>query len=327
LYKTTFVVVMSDSDAAEPTEQHIKKFKKKMLPKDGVIMITGRSDSGKSVLIRDLMRLYRKDFDMVVVFSGSKSTCKTLLRHVPGICIYYGWDSKKFEDIFDEAEMMVELGRKKRILVVADDLAYMSKIINNDKTIARMFFNGRHAGLLFMLSVQYPKVLNVDFRGQIRMAFICHEKNPNIREKVYDAFNPCFYTFADFDRVMVQCTKNFEVFVCSNMNNKSNKITDNVFWYKAKFPTPKFKMCKHNKKLWKRNKEKFDEYFFLNARLAEKIQKRRDKKKGKQEKKDPRKGHLKGVEIVKDGKKKRKPKRSETYPYAPLKKKKRRKQK
>ena len=41
-----------------------------------------------------------------------------------------------------------------------------------------------------------------------------------------------FPTFESFCQVMDQCTENFECLVINN-NAKSNKLKDQVFWYKA----------------------------------------------------------------------------------------------
>ena len=41
-----------------------------------------------------------------------------------------------------------------------------------------------------------------------------------------------FPTFEAFSQVMDQCTENFECLVINN-NVKSNKLQDQVFWYKA----------------------------------------------------------------------------------------------
>jgi hypothetical protein len=41
-----------------------------------------------------------------------------------------------------------------------------------------------------------------------------------------------FPTFESFSQVMDQCTENYECLVINN-NAKSNKLQDQVFWYKA----------------------------------------------------------------------------------------------
>jgi len=41
-----------------------------------------------------------------------------------------------------------------------------------------------------------------------------------------------FPTFESFCQVMDQCTENYECLVINN-NSKSNKLQDQIFWYKA----------------------------------------------------------------------------------------------
>ena len=41
-----------------------------------------------------------------------------------------------------------------------------------------------------------------------------------------------FPTFESFVQVMDQCTENYECLVINN-NSKSNKLQDQIFWYKA----------------------------------------------------------------------------------------------
>ena len=45
-----------------------------------------------------------------------------------------------------------------------------------------------------------------------------------------------FPSFEMFCQVMDQCTENYECLVINN-NAKSNKLTDQVFWYKAEQKT------------------------------------------------------------------------------------------
>ena len=53
-----------------------------------------------------------------------------------------------------------------------------------------------------------------------------------------------FPTFEVFCAVMDQCTENYECLVINN-NAKSNKLTDQVFWYKADNHDD-FRLCSHD---------------------------------------------------------------------------------
>jgi hypothetical protein len=53
-----------------------------------------------------------------------------------------------------------------------------------------------------------------------------------------------FPNFEMFCQVMDQCTENYECLVIHN-NAKSNKLTDQVFWYKADSHDD-FRLCSHD---------------------------------------------------------------------------------
>jgi hypothetical protein len=61
------------------------------------------------------------------------------------------------------------------------------------------------------------------------------------RRKLYDQYAGMFPDFDSFCQVMNQCTENFECLVIDN-NAKSNKLEDQVFWYKAT-PHTDFRLC------------------------------------------------------------------------------------
>ena len=60
-----------------------------------------------------------------------------------------------------------------------------------------------------------------------------------------------FPTFESFSQVMDQCTENFECLVIDN-NSKSNKLHDQIFWYKAE-PRGDFKLG--SKEFWEISKD------------------------------------------------------------------------
>ena len=61
-----------------------------------------------------------------------------------------------------------------------------------------------------------------------------------IEKDLYEHYAGMFPTFEMFCQVMDQCTENYECLVINN-NAKSNKLSDQVFWYKAE-PRPDFKI-------------------------------------------------------------------------------------
>ena len=52
------------------------------------------------------------------------------------------------------------------------------------------------------------------------------------RKRIYEQYAGMFPSLDIFCQVMDQCTENFECLVINN-NSKSNKLDEQVFWYKA----------------------------------------------------------------------------------------------
>ena len=104
-----------------------------------------------------------------------------------------------------------------------------------------------HAWLLLW---QYPLGVPPNLRTNIDYTFILREPYIANRKRIYENFAGMFPTFESFCQVMDQCTENYECLVVSN-NAKSNKLEEQIFWYKAA-PHRDFKLG--SKEFWEMSK-------------------------------------------------------------------------
>ena len=111
--------------------------------------------------------------------------------------------------------------------------------------------NGRHYKLMFVLTQQFPLGLQPLLRTNIDYVFILRENLVSNRRRIYENYAGMFPTFEVFCQVMDQCTENFECLVINN-NAKSNRLEDQVFWYKAEAHDD-FNMCA--REFWALNRE------------------------------------------------------------------------
>ena len=100
--------------------------------------------------------------------------------------------------------------------------------------------NGRHYKILFLITMQFALGIPPNLRGNIDYVFILRENYISNRKRIYDHYAGMFPTFEIFCQVMDQCTENYECLVIDN-TSKSNKIEDQVYWYKAS-PHESFKI-------------------------------------------------------------------------------------
>jgi hypothetical protein len=102
--------------------------------------------------------------------------------------------------------------------------------------------NGRHWKVMLINTMQYPLGIPPNLRTNIDYVFILREPYIANRKRIYENYAGMFPTFESFCQVMDQCTENYECLVICN-NSPSNKLNDQVAWYKANSNTPPFKMC------------------------------------------------------------------------------------
>lgn len=118
-----------------------------------------------------------------------------------------------------------------RAFILLDDCLYDNSW-TKDTNIKAFFLNGRHKDLMLIITMQYVMGIPPLLRTNIDYVFILREPYTQNRRKIYENFAGVFPTFDVFCQVMDQCTENFECLVI-HTNSKSNKIEDQVFWYKA----------------------------------------------------------------------------------------------
>jgi hypothetical protein len=125
--------------------------------------------------------------------------------------------------------------------LIMDDCMY-DNTWTRDKNMRYLFMNGRHIQTMLVISMQEPMGIPPSLRTNTDFVFIFRNNFLNMREKLYKQWAGMFPDFDTFCQVMNQCTENFECLVIDN-NAKSNKIEDQVFWYKARYELPEYKLC------------------------------------------------------------------------------------
>jgi hypothetical protein len=104
---------------------------------------------------------------------------------------------------------------------------------------------------MLIITMQYPLGIPPTLRTNIDYVFILREPYIKNRRIIYENYAGMFPTFESFCQIMDQCTENYECLVIDN-NAKSNKLEDQIFWYKAS-THPAFKLG--SKEFWELSRE------------------------------------------------------------------------
>jgi hypothetical protein len=209
--------------------------------KGPVIVLIGRRDTGKSFLVRDLL-YYHQDIPIGTVISGTEEGNGFYSKLVPKLFIHNEYNTAIIENILKRQRGVLKQIKKEmeafkkstidpRAFIILDDCLFDSTW-SRDKMMRLLFFNGRHWKLMLIITMQYPLGIPPALRTNIDYVFILREPYIANRKRIYENYAGMFPTFESFCQVMDQCTENYECLVINN-NSKSNRLQDQVFWYKA----------------------------------------------------------------------------------------------
>jgi hypothetical protein len=225
----------------------LKKFDMKSISfkpnenKGPVVVLIGKRDTGKSFLVRDLL-FYQQEIPIGTVISGTEEGNGFYGKMVPRLFVHNEYNTAIIENILKRQRTVLKQIKHEmetykrstidpRAFVILDDCLY-DATWTRDKMMRLLFMNGRHWKVMLVITMQYPLGIPPTLRTNIDYVFILRENYIANRKRIYENYAGMFPTFESFCQVMDQCTENYECLVINN-NSKSNKLHDQVFWYKA----------------------------------------------------------------------------------------------
>ena len=219
----------------------LRKFDISTIDDDKVVVLIGKRETGKSFLVRDLL-YHHRDLPIGTVISPTESANKFFSEIIPPLFIHDEYTPGVIENVVKRQKLMMKnvdhhsqvygnCNMDPRAFLVLDDCLYDASW-TKDKNIRLLFMNGRHYKIMFLITMQYPLGVPPSLRTNIDYVFILRENLVSNRKRIYENYAGMFPSFDIFCQVMDQCTENFECLVINN-NAKSNRLEDQVFWFKA----------------------------------------------------------------------------------------------
>ena len=248
----------------------LKEFDMSSIPQDSILVFIGKRNTGKSFLVKDFL-FHHQNMPKGVVISGTERVNPFYGKMIPKSFIHYKYKPEIVRNVLNLQEGIVLKQKEKKLknevvkenpncFLIMDDCLYDNSW-KKDEGIAEIFMNGRHYKLMFILTMQYSLGITPYLRGNIDYVFILREPLTNNRKKLYEHYCSMFPTFDIFCQVMDACTEDYQCLVIHN-GSKSNKIEDQVFYYKAK-PHDEFRIG--NNKFWSYHDEKYNENKLLKS--------------------------------------------------------------
>ena len=227
----------------------LQKFQLSSIDDDKVVVFIGKRCTGKSFLCKDLL-YFHQNIPVGTVISATEGANQFYSKIIPPLFIHGEYNEHIIANVLKRQKQVVDKFNTEkeqtggsridpRAFLILDDCLYDNSWTKS-KHVRSLFMNGRHYRIMFIITMQYALGIPPNLRTNIDYVFILRENIIQNRKRLYDGYAGMFPSFEIFCQVMDQCTENFECLVVNN-NAKSNKIEDQVFWYKAE-NREKFKM-------------------------------------------------------------------------------------
>lgn len=218
----------------------IKKFDLHSLKDNATIALIGKRRSGKSYLMRSIMKV-KRHLPIGIAMSPTEKSNRFFRDYMPSSFVYYDWDTDAVTNMMERQEEIasrVDVGsdleglpRDPTAFIIADDCMYDKK--NWRSTLVRnIFMNGRHWKLFFLFTMQYCVDIMPELRANIDYVFVFKESVKNQKTNLYKMFFGMFPTFKDFENVFDRIARNFDCIVLDTTSG-NYEVENCIFWYRA----------------------------------------------------------------------------------------------
>ncbi len=203
----------------------------------------GKTNTGKSYLLRDILYYIKDKYSKGFAFSGSEdinhfysqlmSTSFIFSKHSPSL-LTQAFNYQKY--------LMTKLNKKnKYFFIIYDDMIADAKQWAKDPLIVDLFTKGRHYNIGFFLLSQYTNAVPPYAKNNVDYIFILQQQNYEEKYRLYKEYGSIFESKKDFYAALDQLTTDNGCMVINN-TVKSNKIEKRVFYYKANKIPPQYRL-------------------------------------------------------------------------------------
>lgn len=227
-------------DKAAPKKLHIRKWDVGTLKPTNTVLILGKRNTGKSVIMRHLMYALRDRLGAALAICPTEGAQGSFGSFIPPSLIHEEYNGAVIENLLTTQRQQWKRGRGTHVMCVLDDCAYDRKTFSS-KPLRNIFMNGRHNRVGCILSVQYSLDFPTFLRSNCDYVIACREQILANRERLYKHFFGMFTSFESFSRCFTSCTQDYEVLVLKN-DCTSNRLEDCIFFWKADTDLPPFRI-------------------------------------------------------------------------------------
>lgn len=217
-------------DTILPTTRQINKLEHDNESGSKIIVI-GKTGTGKSTLIANLLYYKKHILPCAVAFSGSEDSNGFFKKIIPSTFIFNEYDEDKLKQIIKRQKIAKQHLPNPWCAVVLDDCTDDRRIFNRPLQQA-IFKRSRHWSMIYIVALQYSGDMPPAIRNNVDGVFILREPILANRKRLFDNYASVIGDFAIFNELLDQLTDDFGCLYIANFT-RSNRWQDCVFYYRA----------------------------------------------------------------------------------------------
>ena len=220
---------------------HIQRFDPSKSKEHCLWLLVGPRNTGKSVLLMDLLYHTHRRYDMGVAMTATESTVDSFKNILPHRLIFtQGYDFAFGEMFLTTCRANTEKKKVRANLCILDDCMYDPKVMKSatQKCVA---MNGRHNLITQFNTAQYCMSIPSDIRANTDYVLCLRESTMANKRRLYEYFFGMFDTFKEFNNVFTQATRDFGALVLDKTSS-STSVSECVKWYVTTPDPPVFKI-------------------------------------------------------------------------------------
>jgi hypothetical protein len=197
------------------------------------ILILGKSGTGKSTLIENILYNKKKVIPELMVYSGTEDLNHFYEKIISKIFIEYELNEKSIDNYLEHQKVKIDVLPDENTwsALVIDDLTTDPSFFKKE-VIQRILKLGRHYKMMFLLVMHYCMDIPISIRNQFDGVFIMREPNAKYRRKIWEQLAGVIPTFNLFNEFMNQLTDDYSC-IYIDIINQSNDFQDSVYYYKS----------------------------------------------------------------------------------------------
>jgi hypothetical protein len=277
----------------------LKSFDPDIIPPGALCVVIGRRASGKSYAVRHLMHtFFERGMPYGAIFSGTEHVSPFFSDYFPDSFIWTDEDltddrvheilksqataCSNWKGKIDDCSCLhcrknpYKFDKRKghcihnNMLLITDDMMSQDKMLKKSPNYKKLFVEGRHFNILYLLCLNYSLGLTPTMRSNVDYVFLYLEEEQVNLKKLYENYAGIFPSYQMFRETLDQCTENYGCLVIDK-RSKSKNLTDRVFHFRAKDPG-KFRFGK---------KEFWDQHYTHVGKIARPLKAKRTTKEDK----------------------------------------------